>query len=107
MTPEGKVMQHLTRRVKAIGGHARKVTWDGHVGAPDWFVVLHGASAFFELKAPNGRPSTMQLREMEMLRRGGNIVYLCYGVDDVDAAMQDLHERAKRAPLSEGEDATF
>lgn len=43
-------------------------------GLPDMHVVLHGVSVEVELKAPNGKPSAMQLKHLSMIRECG-----CYG----------------------------
>ena len=94
MTPEGKVTQHLIRRVKELGGTTRKVSWEGRVGAPDRLVFLRGLTAWFELKAVGGKPTQAQLREHELLRKHGQTVYLCYGTNDVDMAVHNIVARS-------------
>ena len=43
-------------------------------GLPDMHVVLQGISVELELKAPNGKPSAMQLKNLSMIKDCG-----CYG----------------------------
>ena len=43
-------------------------------GLPDMHVVLHGVSIEIELKAPNGKPSAMQLKNLSMIKDCG-----CHG----------------------------
>lgn len=90
MTPEAKVTQYLIRRVKAIGGETRKVSWEGRIGAPDRLVLLKGKAAWFELKALYGRANRHQLMEIKRLRESGQRVYLCFGENEVEDALSDL-----------------
>ena len=43
-------------------------------GLPDMHVVLHGISIELELKAPNGKPSELQLKNLDLITKGN-----CYG----------------------------
>ena len=43
-------------------------------GLPDIHVVLHGESIELELKAPTGKPSLLQLKNLDLITKGG-----CYG----------------------------
>ena len=43
-------------------------------GLPDMHVVLHGESIELELKAPTGKPSLLQLKNLDLITKGG-----CYG----------------------------
>ena len=76
MTPEGKIVEYLKWRVKTLGGTTRKVAWVGHTGAPDQLVLLPGAAAFVECKAPGRKPSRIQEREIERLKAAGLDAYV-------------------------------
>lgn len=43
-------------------------------GLPDMHVVLHGVSIELELKAPTGKPSELQLKNLDLITKGG-----CHG----------------------------
>lgn len=43
-------------------------------GLPDMHVVLHGKSIELELKAPNNKPSELQLKNLDFINQGN-----CYG----------------------------
>lgn len=88
MTPEGKVQAHLKRRVEETGGQFRKLAWEGRRGAPDAFVWWPGpVFAFIELKAPRGRLSGHQVREIARLREAGFQVFTAYTPEQVDATV--------------------
>ena len=40
-------------------------------GLPDMHVVLHGISIELELKAPNGKPSMLQLKNLNLITKAG------------------------------------
>lgn len=84
---ESLIERHLVACVKAAGGEIRKVQWPGRVGAPDRYVMLPGRRAFWaEIKAPGEKPTTMQVREHNRMRRLGEIVHV---VDSI-AAVEEL-----------------
>ena len=62
MTPEGINTQYLKRRVKDLGGIARKCTWSGIAGAPDWLIAFPAPQchAWVELKAPGKASRPLQ-----------------------------------------------
>ena len=49
-------------------------------GLPDMHVVLHRTSIELELKAPTGKPSLLQLKNLDLITKGG-----CYGFILVEA----------------------
>lgn len=77
MTPEGKLVSYIRRRVREIGGETRKCSWEGHSGAPDLLVMLRGRHFWVECKAPGESPRAAQCREhLKMREIGGCIVYV-------------------------------
>lgn len=85
MTPEGKLVAYIRRRVRELGGKTRKCSWDGHAGAPDLFVMLWGRHFWIECKAPGESPRALQLREHDVMREtGGCIVYVADCPDSVE-----------------------
>lgn len=92
---ERDVKTRLLARCEMLGITARKVTWDGVTGAPDWMLLFpHGwrpgrgpGVVFVELKAP-GEPCThRQLEEHAILRAAGQIVRV---VDSLEAVEELL-----------------
>lgn len=90
MTPEGKIVAYLQKRVKELGGMTRKVSWEGRVGAPDQLILLPGVHAFIECKAPGKRPIAIQLKEMERLRWAGFETFVVDSYAQVDRVLADL-----------------
>lgn len=94
-TPEGKVRDHLKKKVEALGGEIRAVKWLGRNGAPDVLALLpeplngeQNAMAWqhplIETKAKNGVPEPHQLREHERLRRAGFVVLVLSTIEQID-----------------------
>lgn len=82
MTPEGKVVSDVKKRVKALGGEVRKCVWVGHVGAPDLFIMFPGCHFWLEVKAEKGKLSPPQEREIARMRNAGCAVYVAYGSEE-------------------------
>lgn len=55
MTPEGKVVALIKKRVKEAGGEVRKCAWENCRGAPDLLVMLPGIHAWIEAKTETGK----------------------------------------------------
>lgn len=78
---ESKIEKALVKRVRAVGGDVRKVTWPGRRGAPDRLVMLPGRNpVLVELKAPKGRLSKLQEREHAALRNWF-VVHVVWSLD--------------------------
>lgn len=91
VTPEGEIQAYLKKRVGQTGGEFRKLAWTGRRGAPDALVWWPGPSfAFVEVKAANGRLSTLQDREIGRLRRAGFQVAVVFCKEDVDEVVLAL-----------------
>jgi len=89
--PEAKNENYLRKRVKAEGGQIRKLRWIGRRGAPDDFVWWPGPrSAFIEVKAPEGRLSVLQNREIGRLREDGFKVYVVFNFGDIDKMIDEV-----------------
>lgn len=70
--------------VKRLGGIAYKFVSPGNVGVPDRLVLWPGGRVqFVELKAPGGRLSPMQVRQIERLRALGFSALVLSSLDEV------------------------
>lgn len=88
-TPEGKNRAYMLARVRTLGGLARKVTWQGRAGAPDWLIMINGRTVWIELKAPGEKPRLAQVVEFQLLKRFGGIdVIVCDSPESIDTALQ-------------------
>ena len=76
----GTPNQNIT--VPIVGYYEKR--WGGgqfaKSGLPDMHVVLHRTSIELELKAPTGKPSLLQLKNLDLINKGG-----CYGFILVEA----------------------
>lgn len=79
--PFGTAKQNITTPV--IGYYEKR--WGGgqfsKSGLPDMHVVIKGKSIELEIKAPNGKPSLLQLKNLDLINKGG-----CYGYITVETS---------------------
>jgi hypothetical protein len=93
---ECEVEAYLVRCIAAIGGRAYKFTSPGRVGVPDRLLVLPGGLVVFvEVKAPGGRLSKPQAREIEALARLGAEIYVVYNWRDIESLVRVLQRRLR------------
>jgi hypothetical protein len=79
-TPEGKVRDHLKKKVEALGGEVRAMKWLGRNGAPDVLALLPtnallgdaDAHPLIETKAKNGQTHVIDIRGWGYLTGGGH-----------------------------------
>lgn len=92
MTPEGRLVVYLRRRVTSLGGETRKCAWTSHIGAPDQLVLFPSCRIHFwvELKAPGKKPRRSQLREFDVLRRAGCAVFVADCPEDIEAILRSF-----------------
>lgn len=86
---ERDLKKYLLKRVKELGGIARKVRWEGRNSAPDWRVMLPDCPFWLELKNIGEVPTPMQYREMRKMREHGEIVYWANCEADIDNLVAD------------------
>jgi hypothetical protein len=84
---ESDIENYLVKRVKAMGGEIRKVSWVGRRGAPDRRVMLGARTAWVELKAPGKTAEPHQVREHERMRRLGERVVVIDSFEGVEALL--------------------
>lgn len=82
MTPEGRVVAAIKKRVKELGGEVRKCQWVGHVGAPDLFIMLNGRHFWIEVKSDTGCLASHQGREILRMVESGCDVFVVYGMTE-------------------------
>ena len=76
---ENKIKTYL----KSIGAYFIKTHGDrfSKIGVPDLIVCYKGLFIGIELKAPNGKPSELQLYNLREIEKSGGISYLLYPKD--------------------------
>jgi hypothetical protein len=84
---ESDIENYLVKRVKAMGGEIRKVSWIGRRGAPDRRVMLGARTAWVELKAPGKTAEPHQVREHERMRALGERVVVIDSFEGVEALL--------------------
>ena len=91
---ERAVASALVRAVRAAGGFARKLSWEGLANAPDYVVFAGGHGLFVETKRPGERPRPSQMREFGRMREYGGVdVKVVTTVDEAEALVSALTMR--------------
>lgn len=90
MTPEGKVVALIRKRVKEAGGEVRKCNWEGVRGAPDLLILLPGVHVWIEVKAHDGVLKPHQVREHNRMQNAGCKVFIAKGEDQAESLVSHL-----------------
>ncbi len=82
MAAESKIEKAVCTYAKKKGFYVRKFVSTSHRGVPDQlFISPNGVTFFIEFKAPNKKPTAMQLDEHRQIERCNVVVHV---VDDVE-----------------------
>lgn len=93
---EGKVRDHLHRRVHALGGSYRAAKWIGTSNCPDDFIMLPGRHLWVEAKRPGKDAEAAQEREHKRMRAAGCEVYVLDTIEKIDRVLPPpTNERSK------------
>ncbi len=88
----------VKRWAERNGWYVRKFVSPGHRGVPDDLFIKEGRVVFIEFKAPYGKPSKLQLLEIQRLREAGVEAHWC---NNVDASVQLLEHGVTPGTSSE------
>jgi G:T-mismatch repair DNA endonuclease (very short patch repair protein) len=82
---ENKIEQYLKKRIERLGGLCIKFPPLFFVGFPDRIVLLKGGIVIFvETKTETGKPSPVQFRVIDALRKLGFRVEVILSKEEVD-----------------------
>ena len=85
---ESEIEKYLVKRVKALGGEVRKVSWIGRRGAPDRLVMApcdhFRAPVWVELKATGKKTEPHQVREHARMRKMGQRVVVIDSIEQIE-----------------------
>jgi len=78
MTPEAKVKKRVKQILSEVGAYyAMPIgTGFGNAGVPDFLVCLRGKFYGIECKANGGKPTALQLKHLDDIRKTGGIALL-------------------------------
>jgi len=81
---EKTIEKYLVQQVKSVGGLALKWVSPGHAGVPDRIVFFPGGCVVLvELKAPGKKPTPLQTKIHENLKKLGAKVDVIDSMDEV------------------------
>lgn len=88
---ERDIEKYLAKQVKKHGGIAYKFTSPGNAGVPDRLVLFpRGVMAFVELKAPGGKTSAIQDRQILRIENLDYDVYIIDSYQGVDSFITEI-----------------
>ena len=88
---ESELERYFCDRLKKLGCLVYKFVSPGNAGVPDRLVVLPGGGVmFFELKAPGGRPRSLQKAQIARLKKQGCTVGVIDSRQKADRWIADL-----------------
>lgn len=89
MTPEGKVKDKVVKQLKKIGAYFFFPATGGYgrSGVPDIVGCFEGRFFAIECKAPGKKPTALQSREMDLIRKSGGCVLMYDGTEPVEDIM--------------------
>lgn len=101
--PFGTPTQNIT--VPVVGYYEKR--WGGgqfsKSGLPDLHIVIRGRSIESELKAPNGKPSVLQLKNLELINLSDSIGHILVEdsrtVERVKRHIETNHPKFKDTPV--------
>ena len=68
---EKDLERQVVNYCKAKGVLTYKFTSPAHRGVPDRVMMANGKTLFLELKRPGGKPTALQLREIQKIEQAG------------------------------------
>ena len=80
---ESKIQSKILKELKAAGIYAHKNITTNKKGIPDIIVCYRGKYIALEVKRPGGKPTELQLWNINEIRRAGGIAEIVYSWEDV------------------------
>lgn len=83
---EADIAKYLLKKTREHLGIARKVSYEGRNGAPDWWLFFpQGLLVIVETKRPAGSLRAVQSQELQALEGMGQNTEVAYTYADVDS----------------------
>jgi Holliday junction resolvase len=89
---ESKIQSRILKGLKEAGIYAHKNIATNRSGIPDIIACVDGAYVALEVKSPGGKPTELQLYNIEQIRKSGGIAEIVYSWEDVAKLIRSLHE---------------
>ncbi len=90
MQLESKIQSKILKELKAAGIYAHKNITTNKKGIPDILVCYRGKYVALEVKRPGGKPTELQLWNINEIRKSGGVAEIVYGWEDVVTVLNEV-----------------
>jgi len=90
MQLESKIQSKILKELKAAGIYAHKNITTNKKGIPDIIVCYRGKYVALEVKRPGGKPTELQLWNINEIRKSGGVAEIVYGWEDVVTVLNEV-----------------
>ena len=87
---ESKIQSKILKELKAAGIYAHKNITTNKKGIPDIIVCYRGKYVALEVKRPGGKPTELQLWNINEIRKSGGVAEIVYGWEDVVTVLNEV-----------------
>lgn len=89
---EQQIQKKILDYLKAKGAYTVKVIQANRAGIPDIIACYKGRFFGIEVKTTKGKPSALQLKNLDMINKAGGIGVLARSVEDIAKAIQEYEQ---------------
>ena len=92
---ESKIQAKILKNLKALDIYAYKNITTNKKGVPDIVCVCDGKAIFLEVKNEKGKPSELQLYNIEQIRKSGGIAEIVRSWTEVQDILRRINDEQK------------
>jgi Holliday junction resolvase len=87
---ESKIQSKILKELKALNIYAHKNITTNKKGIPDIIVCYNGLYLALEVKRPGGKPTELQMYNIEQIRKSGGVAEIVYSWEDVTKILRSM-----------------
>ena len=87
---ESTIQARIMKGLKDAGVYAHKNIVSNKKGIPDIICCVRGTYVALEVKRPGGKPTELQLYNLEQIRKSGGIAEIVYSLEEVQIILRNI-----------------
>jgi len=87
---ESKIQSNILKKLKDLGVYAHKNITTNKKGIPDIIACYNGKYLAIEVKKPGGKPTELQVWNLEEIRKSGGVAILAYSWAEVEHTLKGM-----------------